>query len=348
MSISLADLMSGFLEFVEAVAVKSTADAGSDATKIVDSALSIYSDDYFKSWWAYVTEGSAIGDIRQVEAFTKVSYTLDPFTDFSAAVADGDNYELHKHNPDSVKRAIQDALVSIHPKLYKKIVFENLGMDDLASNADSEQPDVVVNDESLFFVGQKLKIQDDDGSEDCTIKSITSATHKLTMEDNLANAYDTTMNAKVTAKSGNYFNLGATVGLAKITGVFLQADTTSQRKPYTNCWVVYSASGERQLYFPSSVLVDDQTWVIEALGRLEEVSDPADPVTLDSERVKLLYAEVAYQFYDRQANNVSAGDKKNLRALSLNHRDKVNTTYRHLWMPQPIERASIKTDEDYD
>ena len=101
MTIALSVLMSGFEDFIEALAVVSDADAGSNATKIVDASLSIYGDGYFNDWWIYVTSGDALGDIRRVEAHTFADTTLDPFVDFSAVVAAADDYELHKNNPDS-------------------------------------------------------------------------------------------------------------------------------------------------------------------------------------------------------------------------------------------------------
>ena len=347
MTIALSTLMTGFEEFIEAIAVESNADAGSNATKIIDAALSIYGDGYFADWWIYVTSGDAEGDIRQVETFDQGTTTLTPFVNFSAAVANTDTYELHKNNPDAIKRSLNDALLSIYPKLYRKIVFEALGQDDLASNANSGQAEVEVTDDTLSFVGQKVTVKDDNASEDATIESIDAATNKLTMEDNLTNTYTTAANAKVVAKSGQYFNLGATIGDARVTGVFLRADSTSARKLQTGFRIIHSLAGERQIYFPSSaVSVDDQTWIIEAMGKLEEVSDPADTITLEDRQLKLLYSETAYHFYLRQANDISSGDTERLLALAKEYRRRVYDDFRSLWMPQPIEVADISTDGD--
>jgi len=352
MSIAFSTLMSEFLEFLEAAPVISEADAGSNATKIIDAALSIYPDGYFDAdYWIYVTSGLAEGDIRRIETFDQPTTTLDPYVDFSAAVAAADDYEIHKHNPDSIKRAINDALVSIYKdergrlRLYRKIVFTDLGHSLLSGDAAAAQADVAVADGTLFFVGQKLTIKDDNSSEDVEIESIAADT--LTMTANLANAYATADNAEVYAKSGKYFNLGATIGDARVTGVFLQADSTSQRKRQTDYELIISSAGAMQIYFPTAVSVDDQTWVIEAAGRLESVSDPTDTVTIDSERTKLLYAEAGYHFYRRQTALVSAGDTRRLRSLSLSYKDMVNKDFRHLWMSQTQDVMSIKTDGDY-
>lgn len=346
MTIALSVLTPGLSEFMGAVAVISTA-TGGDATKIVDTALSIYGDTYFDDWWAYVTSGLASGDVRQVEDFDKATTTLDPYVDFSGAVGSGDDYELNKYNKADIILAINDALLSIYPKLHRKIVFEDLGHSLLTSDAASGQTDVIVADGSLFFAGQELTLKDDNNSEDCTISSISSNT--LTMTANLTNSYATADSAEVFAKSGKYFNVGATLGTARITGVFSRADATSKLVRYRSPWgVVHNTSGDKQLYFPGSISVDDQTWVIEAIGYLEEVSDPTDTITLEDRRVKLLYSEAAYQFYERLTLKHSAGDVKRLRSVALSYRDKVNTVYRNLWMATPAEVAPLETDSDYD
>lgn len=352
MTIALSTLMTGFNEFIEALEVESVADAGSNATKIVDAALSIYGDGYFNDWWIYVTSGGATGDIRQVETYTKVGTILDPYVDFSAAVAAPDTYELHKNNPDSVKRSINDAIISLfssppRPKLYRKIIFETLGQDDLAEDANSGQPVVEVSDDTLFFEGQEVTVTDDNASEDLTILSIAAATNKLTMTTNLVNAYTAAADAKVVAKSGKYFNLGATIGDARVTGLFIKADEHSTRQRVTGFEIIESPTGERQIYFPShTISVDDQTLIIEAIGKLEELTTPASTITLDARRVNLLYAEAAYHLYDKQANEISSGDWDRLKALAANYRRKVYDDFRGLWLPMPVEVADISTDGD--
>jgi len=356
MTIAYSTLQLGFLEFIEAVAVESIADTGSNATKIVDTALSIYGDGYFDDWWIYVTSGSAEGDIRQIETHTKSTTTLDPYVDFSAAVANTDTYELHKHNPDSVMRSINDALKSLtnrpdprtgrKNKLYRRIAFTDLGHSLLTSNADAAQADVVVADGTLFFAGQVLDISDDDATEEVTIESI--STNTLTMTAVLANSYTTAASAKVFAQSGKYFNVGATLGNSRITGVFLRADSTSQRNPYREWMVVYTSAGVKQIYFPTAVSVDDQTWIVEAIGALESVSTPTSTVTIDSGKVDLLYAEAAYHLYRRFSDDISAGDYGRQEALSQKYKTMVDIDYRGMYMPLPRERISLITDSDAD
>jgi len=353
---TLADLLLGFGSFSQQLIIprsqfKGTADTDGTVDALKDTELNVLADDYFNDdYWVYITDGGTggggAGDIRNIVDFTKVGGIVQPDISFSGIPKIGATYQIWKCHVQDVIDALNDALASIFPKLYKKLVWTDLGHSLLTADAALGQKNVVVADESLFFIGQGLTLKDDNASENCTIASITASTHTLTMADNLTNSYTVAATAKVYAKSGKYFNLGATIGNARLSGVFLQADSTSQRKPWTNCWVIYSSSGQRQLYFPIAVSVDDQTWVVEAMGRLEELTNPTDTVSVDDERVKLLYAETAYHFYFRQSNLVSAGDIRRLRALALSYRDQVNADYRRLWQPAPIERASIKTDED--
>jgi len=340
MSIKLSTLLDDFCDFIADRVVSGVADSGSTTT-LVDAALNIYGDGHFEDYYIYITSGNAKGDVRRIQTFTKASGTVEPYVDFSAAIAAGNTYQIKKTNTQDAKDAINDAIVSIYPKLFRKIVFESLGLSLLTSNASSGQKNVIVADATLFFAGQGVTIADDNASEDATIDSINATTNTLTMEDNLTNAYTTAANAKVTADSGHYFNLGATIGQARVAGVFVRPDSTSKRMPFTECEVIQSLDGDRQLYFPASKSVDDQTWIIEAKAKLEAVSDPDDTITLEDRRVKLLYAEVAYHFFHRQANLVSAGDQRRLRALALDYRDQVGTTFRNLWMAKPVERADL-------
>jgi len=343
MTIALSTLITGMSEFIGAVAVVSKA-TGGDATKIVDTKLSIYKHAYFDEWWAYVTSGLASGDVRQIEGFTKATTTLDPYTDFTGAIANGDDYELNKFNKADLILALNDAIISIYPKLHRKFVFESLGLSLLTSNANSGQKNVIVADATLFFVGQEVAVKDDNASEDATIASINTATKTLTMEANLANAYTVAANGKVVAKPGKYFNLGATIGQARVPSVFVRADSTSKRNQFMEYEIITNLVGDRQIYFPSAKSVDDQVWIIEAMGSLEEVSNPTDTITLEDRRVKLLYAQAAYHFFLRETNLVSAGDIRRLVQLASNYLTQVNTMYRNLWMPLPRERAYLGDD----
>jgi len=207
---------------------------------------------------------------------------------------------------------------------------------------------VEVTDDTLFFIGQEVTVKDDDASEDATILSIATATNKLTMTANLANAYTTAANALVMAKSGHYFNAGATLGEARITGIFVKLGETEGRKTYTDWGVVRATDGTKQIYFPTAISVDDQNWVIEAMGGFDVVTDPTDTVDIDTGKVKLLYSEAAFHFYDKQANDMALGDDVRLRAIANSYKRMVEVDFRGLRMGQPRERISLTTDSDFD
>ena len=361
---TLAELLLGLGAFTKELVIPraqfaGTADTDGTAALLKDTELNVFADDYFNSdYWVYITaggtSGGGAGSIRNIENFTQTGGIVDPDIDFSGIPKIGATYQIWKCHVQDIIDALNDALVSIYsapprPKLYRKIVFETLGQDDLAQNAAAAQAVVEVSDDTLFFVGQVVTVTDDNDSETATIESIDAATNKLTMEDNLTNAYTTAANAKVVAQSGKYFNLGATIGNARVTGLFLKTDDESTRTRQTAFEIIQSLAGDRQIYFPDhTVSVDDQTLIIEAMGKLETVtaSSPTGTVTIDAERVGLLYAEAAYHFYLRQAREVSSGDIERLMALARDYRRMVYDDLKSLWMPRIIEYADMTTDSD--
>jgi len=355
-TIALSELLLGFGAFTKELAIPhaqflGTADTVGLVTALKDTELNVFADNFFNDdYWVYITSGAAIGDIRNIKDFTQLGGIVTPDIIFHGAPLVGSAYQIWKVHAQDVIDALSDALVSIYPKLFRKIVFEALGQDDLKTDtAAPPQAVVEVTDDTLFFVGQKVTVKDDVSSEDAIIKSIDAATNKLTMEDDLTNAYTTAAHAKVIAQSGKYFNLGAAIGNARVTGLFIKADEYSTRKLVTAFEIIESLAGERQIYFPGhTVSVDDQTWIIEARGKLEAVTaaNPAGTVTIDSERENLLYSEAAYHFYLRQANEVSAGDIDRLMALAREYRRRVFDDYRGLWMPRITEVADISSDGD--
>jgi len=365
MSKALSELLLGFGAYSQLMVIPrsqfaGTADTGGLVTALKDTELNVFDDDYFNDdYWVYITSGAAIGDIRNIADFTSVGGIVAPDIDFHGAPLATSVYQIWKCHVQDIIDALNDALVSLvtRPdpatgrvfKLFRKIVFEDLGHSLLTGNAAAAQADVDVEDGTLFFAGQVVTISDDDGdTEECTISSISS--NKLTMTANLDNTYETAKNAEVYANSGHYFNLGSTVGNAKITGVFRKSSATDTRSVLTQYSIVTSSSGERQIYFPTARSVDDVIWAIEAIGALETVaaSSPADTVSIDDGKVSLLYAETAFQYYDRMASQVTAGDYRRLRAEAEKHRNKADADFRGLWLPLPTQVIDLTSDSDYD
>jgi len=353
MPIALSVLLEGFGNFTKQLYIPKsqfagTADTDGTTAALKDTELNVFADNFFNDYyWVYIvsggTGGGGAGNIRKISDFTQVGGIVVPEIVFSGIPKIGATYQIWKCHVQDVIDAINDAIDSLYTnqRLYRKIVFEGLGTSLLGADAASAQADVTVVDATLFFAGQILTIEDDNSSETCTILSINTTTNVLTMTANLTNAYATADNAKVTAQSGKYFSLGATLGNARITGVFLKLDETTRRSRYTAWGVITNDDGVRQFYFPTSISMDDKTWVIEAIAKLEEVEDPTDTITLEDERVKLLYAEAAYHLYLKQSNDISAGDYQQLIALAGRYRQQTLTDFRALQMAKPVEVADM-------
>jgi len=353
MTIALSTLLLGFGNFTKQLYIPNsqfagTADTDGTTAALKDAELNVFSDNFFNDYyWVYIISGGAggggAGDVRKISDFTQVGGIAVPEIVFSGIPKIGATYQIWKCHVQDAIDALNDAFVSLFAgyRLYRKIVFESLGLSLLTAQAAAAQADVIVADSTLFFAGQLVTVADDNASEDCEIDSINTTTETLTMTAVLTNTYKTTDNADVTAKSGKYFSLGATIGDARVTGVFIKMDETAHRKQYTNCEVITNADGVRQLYFPTSVSVDDQLWVIEAIDKLEEVTDPTDTITLEDRRVKLLYAEAAYHFYLKQSNDISAGDYQALMALAARYRQQTLTDFRAIQLPKPVEVADM-------
>ncbi len=351
---TLAELLLGFGAFTREMTIPrsqfaGTADTLGTADLLKDTELNVFVDNYFNDdYWVYITDGGPLGggdgDIRNIADFTQVGGIVDPDITFSGIPKIGATYQIWKVHVQDVIDALNDAIMSIYPKLYRKVIFETIGQDDLKNNAAAAQAEVEITDDTLFFVGQTVTVTDDNDSEELIIESIAPATNKLTMTTNLTNAYTTAASAKVVAGSGKYFNLGAAIGDTRVTGVFVKYDDESTRCRVTDFEIIQSLAGDRQIYFPHhTVAVDDDVWIIESKGKLEAVlaSTPAGTVTLEDRRDKLLYAEAAYHYYSRQASDISSGDFERLSALANKYRAMVYSDYRHLWMPKPIEVADI-------
>jgi hypothetical protein len=72
-----------------------TADAGSDASNIVDAAVLTQADtDYWVGNFVMPTTGNAAGQVRLISAFTPGTDTITVATPFTAAVAAGDEYVI--------------------------------------------------------------------------------------------------------------------------------------------------------------------------------------------------------------------------------------------------------------
>lgn len=125
-----------------------TADSGSGSSSITDAELANLTEinDGLESHWIAVTSGSAAGDIRILKSslgYTASTTVLDPNQNFSAAVASGNTYELHKYDPRVLRDMINQALRNLYPRngrkgLFRRLIDTSLAVDNLLLNSDME------------------------------------------------------------------------------------------------------------------------------------------------------------------------------------------------------------------
>jgi len=357
---TLAEILIGFGKFTNLLVIPrgqflGTADTLGTTSILKDTELNVLNNDAFsEGHWIYVTSGAALGDVRKIYNSEKEGGFIYPELAFSGAPASASAYQVWKADPYNVVEAINRATESIYDKLFKPIIFTKLGYDDLASNANAAQADVVVSDGSRYWVGQPCTLKDSTYTESCTVSSISSNT--ITMTANLTYSYTTADDAVLYGQSGRYWRVPDAIGQATITAIFRRDDTPadgsapSARKRHTEWSIVHSVNGERQIYFPNSKSVNDQTWVVEAMGKLEEITlaTPAGTITIDDHRLPLLYCRAAYHYYGSLANELLGNDRKRMIGISREFMDREKREYRDLYMPKSQEIADMSTDSDYD
>lgn len=125
-----------------------TADSGSGSSSITDAELANLTEinDGLESHWIAVTSGSAAGDIRILKSslgYTASTTVLDPNQNFSAAVASGNTYELHRYDPRVLRDMTNQGLRNLYPRggrkgLFRRLIDTSLVVDDLLLNSDME------------------------------------------------------------------------------------------------------------------------------------------------------------------------------------------------------------------
>lgn len=98
-----------------------TSSGNAGGTTAVFSSLVGYGDDYFKDWWVLQTSGANAGEWRRVESFTDSSGTVTVVNAFTAQVASGVTFELHKFRPDHYTFALNEGSVQAYPAVCRPI-----------------------------------------------------------------------------------------------------------------------------------------------------------------------------------------------------------------------------------
>lgn len=121
-----------------------TASSGSTST-LADNTSDGFAripDNILKGKWVHIVTdagGSAAapeGDTRKISGISTVTATVD--TNFSAAVASGDTYEILPHDVYYYNDAIFEAIRKVYPDLYLELIDETLVVDNLLDNWDFE------------------------------------------------------------------------------------------------------------------------------------------------------------------------------------------------------------------
>ena len=85
----------------------------------IDSVLGNRPDAYYEDWWAKITSGTYVDQVRRISTFAQSTGTVTPFASFGGTIATSVTYELHRINPDDKDQAIKQVLRQLYPTLHK-------------------------------------------------------------------------------------------------------------------------------------------------------------------------------------------------------------------------------------
>lgn len=107
-------------------------------TTAVDSALSGYPDITFPGYWLLLTSGTNVGEARIISVFTSSTGTITVTRAFTAQVASGVTYEIHKYEPADYTAAANRVAEESFGDLYLPIENVSLVVDNRLANGDFE------------------------------------------------------------------------------------------------------------------------------------------------------------------------------------------------------------------
>ena len=139
-------------------------------TTAVDSALSTEDDDHFNDdYFLLMTSGTDDGNFRPVSDFTGSTGTITVGRAFSAQIASGVTYELHRYRPSDYTLALNATARRLWPRMYRRYTWEDRVVDDLLLNSSFEtdiaaanwvssgSPTITYNT-TLFMHGRSINI----------------------------------------------------------------------------------------------------------------------------------------------------------------------------------------------
>jgi hypothetical protein len=115
--------------------------AGGGTTIVADTLADLPGgdeDDAFIDQYAMVTSGTAAGQIRRISDYVQSSGTITVARAFSAQIASGVTFELHRYDPSMKHASINTAGRKVFPYIYLPVYDETLVTDQLGLNMDFE------------------------------------------------------------------------------------------------------------------------------------------------------------------------------------------------------------------
>jgi len=124
------------------LSLAATSNGATDGTTLIDSGLRNLAggrdDDAFEGWYVLVTLGDASGEIKRILQSRQANNSLTFQEAFSAQIASGATYELHRNDPTLKHNAINRGIEELSSQVPLPLRDETLVVDNLLTNWDFE------------------------------------------------------------------------------------------------------------------------------------------------------------------------------------------------------------------
>lgn len=324
MALNGQQLLQGFSEFIDDWEARTTDTAGNTGgTTLVDTGLGQYGDNRLNGRYLRSREGATINQVRKILTNTQSSGTVTVAPAFSAQIASGIDYEIHKYLPARKFLALDKARLSLIDYLFKVVLSDTITSDGKSNVYDL--PTAVVNGPALAFIErpQPADVQWNFLSTphlDATTKwTATSATRSIVERDQndlLIPKYDQNCTKLVVAASTNGTLAQTVANMANSATAALMADrrmtfamwvyaTEASRVTLkladdsgTTTGTAHSGLGWELLFVEKTIVGNNATTLTATL----DVASGATPMTIYANRAwlyfgdKELVADVIYEW----------------------------------------------------
>lgn len=209
MSLTGAELLTGFSKFLNDHWSGTTTSAGlSDGTTLVDTALGRFGDGRLVGYYLRPEDATNQYDIRRVTDFTASSGTCEVRPAFDAQTASGEDYGLHKYDPEKKFEALDEATFDVADELYQLVYNDTITSDGISRvytvpSAISVGPQWAMPEEPVTADSFWNFLSDPrgDSTDNWTTSSVTASTVSRDDNDLLVPKYDETCTKLVVAAS---------------------------------------------------------------------------------------------------------------------------------------------------